>query len=79
MRRSSRRFGRTQRSVDANEPCWAPAQPLPTAFAEFIWSDFFRRNIAVEDVRPGFQVAVRTGIALAQSKWATRVPGYNGK
>jgi len=51
----------------------------PTAFAEFIWADFFRRNIAVETVRSDFQTAVRAGISLAQSKWARNIPGYNRK
>lgn len=51
----------------------------PSAFAEFIWADFFRRNIAVETVRSDFQTAVQAGIALAQSKWAKNIPGYNRK
>lgn len=51
----------------------------PTAFAEFIWADFFRRNIAVETVRSDFQMAVQAGIALSQSKWAKKIPGYCGK
>lgn len=51
----------------------------PTAFAEFIWADFFRRNIAVETVRSDFQTAVRAGVSLAQSKWARNIPGYNRK
>ncbi len=51
----------------------------PTAFAEFIWADFFRRNIAVETVRSDFQTAVRAALSLAQSKWAKNIPGYNRK
>lgn len=51
----------------------------PTAFAEFIWADFFRRNIPIETVRDDFATAVRAGIALAQSKWAKHIPGYNAK
>jgi len=51
----------------------------PTAFAEFIWADFFRRNIAVETVRADFPTAVQAGISLAQSKWAKNIPGYNRK
>ncbi|HUA24127.1 MAG TPA: ParB-like protein [Steroidobacteraceae bacterium] len=51
----------------------------PTAFAEFIWADFFRRNIAIETVKSDFQTAVRAGISLAQSKWAKNIPGYNRK
>jgi hypothetical protein len=49
----------------------------PKAFAEFIWADFFRRNIAIETVKSDFQAAVQAGIALAQSKWARHIPGYN--
>jgi hypothetical protein len=51
----------------------------PTAFAEFIWADFFRRNIAIETVRSDFETAVRAAISLAQSKWAKNIPGYNRK
>jgi hypothetical protein len=51
----------------------------PTAFAEFVWADFFRRNIAVETVHADFQTAVRAGISLAHSKFAKNIPGYNGK
>jgi hypothetical protein len=51
----------------------------PTAFTEFIWADFFRRNIAIETVRADFKTAVREGISLAQSRWAKHIPGYNGK
>src|SRR6202008_1371146 len=35
----------------------------PTAFAEFVWADFFRRNIAIETVRADFQTSVRAGIS----------------
>jgi hypothetical protein len=51
----------------------------PTAFAEFIWADFFRRNIAIETVRSDFQTAVQAGISLAHGKWAKNIPGYNHK
>ena len=51
----------------------------PTAFAEFIWADFFRRNIAIETVKSDFQTAVHAGVQLAQSKWAKNIPGYNRK
>jgi hypothetical protein len=50
----------------------------PTAFAEFIWADFFRRNIAIETVRSDFQTAARAGVSLAHSKWAKNIPGFNG-
>lgn len=51
----------------------------PTAFAEFVWADFFRRNIAVETVRADFHTAVQAGISLAHGKLAKHIPGYNGK
>jgi hypothetical protein len=47
-----------------------------TAFAEFIWADFFRRNIAVEDVLENFAGAVKQGQLLARSPIAKRIPGY---
>ena len=50
----------------------------PTAFAEFIWADFFRRNIPIETVRSDFHTAVRAGVFLAHSKWAKNIPGFNG-
>ncbi len=47
-----------------------------TAFAEFIWADFFRRNIAVEDVIADFDGAVNRGRELARSPIAKRIPGF---
>jgi hypothetical protein len=51
----------------------------PTAFAEFVWADFFRRHIPVEDLHANFQAAVQAAIPLAKSKFAKTLPGYNGK
>ncbi len=51
--------------------------PLP--FAEFVWADFFRRNIAIEDLRASFSSAVATAIPLAHSESASRLPGYRKK
>ena len=51
----------------------------PTAFAEFVWADFFRRNIAIETVRADFHTAVQAGLSLAQSKMAKNIPGFNVK
>ena len=48
----------------------------PTAFAEFVWADFFRRAIAIEDVEADFAAAVTSGIALAHSDDAKGMPGY---
>jgi hypothetical protein len=47
-----------------------------TAFAEFIWADFFRRNIAIEDVLENFAGAVKQGQLLARSPIAKRIPGF---
>jgi len=51
----------------------------PTAFAEFIWADFFRRNVPVELLTADFHAAVRVALPLAQGRLAKRIPGYNGK
>ncbi|HEY0745085.1 MAG TPA: ParB-like protein [Steroidobacteraceae bacterium] len=51
----------------------------PTAFAEFVWADFFRRNVPIETVHSDFQTAVQAGLSLAHSKWAKNIPGFNGK
>ena len=48
------------------------------AFAEFIWADYFRRNIAIEDIRKDFDAAVRHAKRLAKSPHAKRIPGYKG-
>jgi hypothetical protein len=48
------------------------------SFAEFIWADYFRRNIAIEDVREDFAAAVRHAKRLAKSPHAKRIPGYKG-
>jgi hypothetical protein len=47
-----------------------------TAFAEFIWADFFRRQIPIEDVTEDFKSAVKRGIDLARSPLAKRIPGF---
>jgi hypothetical protein len=54
-------------------------EKTPTAFAEFIWADFFRRNVPIEAVHSDFQTAVHAGLSLAHSKWAKHIPGFNGK
>ena len=48
----------------------------PTAFAEFIWADFFRRHIAVEDVKADLAAAVDVAIPLAHRAFAKGMPGY---
>ena len=51
----------------------------PTAFAEFVWADFFRRSIPVEDLHGYFQTAVQNAVALAHSKLASGLPGFKAK
>lgn len=48
------------------------------AFAEFIWADYFRRNIAIEDVKADFAGSVREAKRLARNPRAKRIPGYKG-
>lgn len=50
----------------------------PTAFAEFVWADFFRKNITAEEISKHFEKAVQKAIALAQSPDAKDLPGYHG-
>jgi hypothetical protein len=50
-----------------------------TAFAEFVWADFFRRNIAIEDVTANFHAAVPVACRLAKSALAKGIPGYKEK
>lgn len=51
-------------------------QKTDTAFAEFIWADFFRRNIPVEEVTANFDAAVNDGLRLARSHLAHSIPGF---
>jgi hypothetical protein len=47
-----------------------------TAFAEFIWADFFRRNVSIEDLTADFDRAVRHAQRLARSPLAKGIPGF---
>jgi hypothetical protein len=47
-----------------------------TAFAEFIWADFFRRNVSIEDVTADFHQAVKDAERLAKSPLAKGIPGF---
>jgi hypothetical protein len=51
----------------------------PSPFAEFVWADFFRRLIAVEDVEADFEAAVKIAVPLARSERAKGMPGYRGE
>jgi hypothetical protein len=48
----------------------------PTAFAEFLWADFFRTRIAIGATRDDFNKAVKLALPLAASKDAAHLPGY---
>lgn len=52
---------------------------VPEAFAEFVWADFFRRQIPIELVRKDFQEAVAQAMPLAKGRFARNMPGFNGK
>jgi hypothetical protein len=54
-------------------------EKTPTAFAEFVWADFFRRAIAVEDLSADFHAAVKRATVLATGKLAQGLPGFHGK
>jgi hypothetical protein len=51
----------------------------PTAYAEFLWADFFRRRVVIGPTRADFDSAVRKALALAGSDAAADLPGYKGK
>jgi len=47
-----------------------------TAFAEFLWADFFRRRIRIGSKREDFDRAVRAALELAHSAAAKDLPGF---
>ncbi|HVI73845.1 MAG TPA: ParB-like protein [Anaeromyxobacteraceae bacterium] len=53
-------------------------EKTPSAFAEFVWADFFRRLIPIEDVQADFEGAVKLGMSYARSDRAKKMPGYVG-
>jgi hypothetical protein len=53
-------------------------QKTPTAFAEFVWADFFRRRVVLGSQPEDFERAVAQGLALARSAAARDLPGYCG-
>ncbi len=53
-------------------------EKTPSPFAEFVWADFFRRLIAVEDVESDFDAAVKIAVPLARSERARGMPGFTG-
>jgi hypothetical protein len=53
-------------------------EKTPTAFAEFLWADFFRHRILVGPTPEDFTRAVDEALALARSAVARALPGYRG-
>ena len=49
-----------------------------SAFAEFLWADYPRQHIALEQVRKSMDIAVREGLGLAKSPLARYLPGWSG-
>jgi hypothetical protein len=49
----------------------------PTAFAEFLWADFFRTRVTIGPTRAAFNNAVQRALPLAGSKEAAGLPGYH--
>jgi len=50
----------------------------PTAFAEFLWADFFRPRVPIGPTRPDFNQSVDSALKLATSSQAAHLPGYKG-
>lgn len=51
-------------------------QKTPTAFAEFLWADFFRPRVIIGPTRQAFQQSVDEALKLAISPAAAHLPGY---
>jgi hypothetical protein len=51
-------------------------EKTPTAFAEFLWADFFRPRVALGSTRNEFYRSVDDAVKLATSKAAAHLPGY---
>jgi hypothetical protein len=50
-----------------------------TAFAEFLWADFFRHRVRIGRGREGFEAAVRDALALAHDSAARHLPGFRSE
>jgi len=53
-------------------------EKTPTAFAEFLWADFFRPRVVIGPTAPEFHQCVDTATRLATSTQAAHLPGYKG-
>ena len=51
-------------------------EKTPTAFAEFLWADFFRSRVVVGPTRKDFDKAVAAAVKLAGGPDAAKLPGY---
>jgi len=48
------------------------------AYAEFLWADYFRERIRIDDTREGWENAVAAAMALTHEKDAQSLPGWSG-
>jgi hypothetical protein len=53
-------------------------EKTPTAFAEFLWADFFRPRVVIGTTRPDFHESVDHAMKIATSPDAAHLPGYKG-
>jgi hypothetical protein len=53
-------------------------EKTPTAFAEFVWADFFRPRVVIGPTAPDFHQSVDKATQLATSPEAAHLPGYKG-
>jgi hypothetical protein len=51
-------------------------EKTPTAFAEFLWADFFRERVKIGPTRADFDKAVQQALKLAGMPEASKLPGY---
>jgi hypothetical protein len=54
-------------------------EKTPTAFAEFLWADFFRPRVRIGPTRPDFDRSVESAMKIATSAEAAHLPGYKGR
>jgi hypothetical protein len=47
-----------------------------TPFSEFLWANFFRKHIDIEDLRSNFDGSVKKALKVCKSKAAASLPGY---
>lgn len=51
----------------------------PTPYSEFLWADFFRRQISAKQIEQKFGQAVEKATELARSHAAAYLPGFAGR